>query len=367
MVKNERSLLLPQIKNTIESLNELNRATTFESFSHCVSEEMLKPIMYVVLTGCGSSYQAAMAARALYEDTNSGTACGSIATTQRALYFSRYRNAQRGWHPVLTKRTLLAAISVSGNTDRTIEAVNQINSKGGNTVAFTSDRCAQIARMAHYTVPLNISGASNGGEIDDYSTTTFTAMLFGMYFSMLKGRLTPSNAETQRFALMQYINSFVGKPMWEMEEAAWKIAQDWKSAGVEYVDVVADGYEFAAAQFGADRMVGSAGLIAMVDDNEDWNHIPFWTKNPERVGTVLFANSSSPSFGRSVENAFVFDTFGRKLVVITDGPVSDQFPESATVIELPRPAFRWALPLMEHLPMSYIAAFLGDAIGGSLV
>lgn len=358
-MKNECNLLLPQIKNIVNTFNELHRTITLESFSHCVPKEILKSTMFVSMTGCGCSYQAVQAARELYEDTDNGTACGYVASTQPALYLSRFFDTQKGWRSALPHRSLLAAISVSGNTDMTIEAVKKMNEAGGSTIAFTGDSFSEIANTAQYMIPLPAPGGQSG-EIVDYSTAAFAAMLFGMYFSTMKGRLSPANAETQKDALMQYINSFVGKTMCEMEETAQKIAEDWKSSGVEYVDVVADGNEFAAAQFGADRLVSTAGLIAMVDDNEDWNHIPFWTRNPEKVGTILFANSSSPSFGRSVENASVFDAFGRKLVVITDAAVADQFPESATVIQLPKPAFRWALPLMEHLPMSYIAAFMGD-------
>ena len=359
-MKKEGKLLLPQIRNTVNLLNELNRTTTFESFANNVPEEILKSIMFVILTGCGSSYQAAKAAQALYEDTNDGTACGYVASTQQALYLDRFYDMQKGWRSALQHKTMLTAISISGKTNRTIEAVKQLNNRGANTIAITGDLDSEIARTACFTIPMHLSGEQCSGEITDYTAATFTAMLFGMYFSVMKGRLTLSNAEIQRTALMQYVNSFVGKTMYELEETAQKVAQDWKSSGMEYVDVVADGYEFPAAQFGTDRLVGPSGFLAMLDDNEDWNHIPFWTRNPERVGTVLFANTSSPSFSRSVENAEVFSAFGRKLVVITDGPVANQFPESATVIQLPKPKFRWAVPLMEHLPICYIAAFLRE-------
>lgn len=358
IVANTSRKYIQDIKNSIDLLNELNQKTTFELFSQCVPKEMLKSIMFVVLSGCGANFQTAQAARVLFEDTKKGTPCGSVATVQRPLYVSRFRNRDKGWHPVLTKRTLFTAFSTSGESEEIITATEKLNDNGGNTIAFTQNSTSRLAGTAQYTVPIARDSREDHTVISDYISSTFTAMMFGLYFSMIKGRITEADAKNQRDSLMRYINSFAGRTMSNMEKITKKIAEDWKESGVEYVDVVADGSEFATARFVTDLMVKNTGLIAMVDDTEDWNHIPFWTKAPERVGTILFANSTSPSFSRAVENAEVYEAFERKLVVVTDAEDTSCFPESATVIKLPKSEYRWGYQLMEHLAIDYLTAYL---------
>lgn len=358
-MNNERNML-DQLRCTIDLMNETAGRISFQSFSDCIPDSVIKNIMFVTLTGNGSGFQAAQAARALFEDTNSGNLCGSVAETQLALYFNRFSENQKGWRSPLMRRTLLVAIDYDGVAGETAGAVKRMNQRGGNTVAVTSDVMGELAREAQYVVPL-AKPEYTYGTTDKYNVQTLTAMMLGLYFSMVKGRLSAANADTHRRSIMHYINSFSGEAMHAMEEKTQKIAEDWKNTGVEYADIVADGYEFTPAQFGADRLVDQGGIIAMLDDTEDWNHIPFWTQDPEKVGTVLFANTSSPSFGRSIENACVYTAFERKLVIITDSEEKGLFPESAEVISLPKPSFRWALPVMQHLPLAYIAAFLSKA------
>ena len=352
----ERQSLLNQIEGTIRMANKSIRETTFAYLASCVPSEVLKPIRTVVLTGVGDDYFAAMAARPLFENTESGTPCGCVAETQEALYFSRYRNRyEDGWHPVLTKSTLLVAISTSGSDSMTVEALRRLNEKGGKTVAVTNDIYGPVAAAAQYVVDMNACGLNPENKLSAFTAAALCAMMFGMHFSVVKGRLPARCALAQQEAMAGYVNAFSGKTMTGLKEIAAAIASEWKKIGVEYVDVVADGYEFPAAQVGAARVIDSRAAMAMVDDNEDWNHIPFWTRNPDRVGTVLFANSGSTSFGRSVENADTFTALGRKLVVITDAE-TDVFPESAAVVVLPKSQYRWAVPLMCHLPLSLIAA-----------
>ncbi len=359
-MRKENCNLLCQLRQTTALFNELDRMVSFESFESYISKDELKSIMFVVLTGSGDDYQAARAARALFEITSNGTGCGSVVEVQRSLYLSRYYDLQKGWRAQLPNRTLMAAISSCGSSDSVAEAVEKFAARKGETMAFTDDIGSALACSAKHTIPLCKLENFEDGDIKNYSISAFTAMLFGLYFSTAKGRLTAAQAQAHKSAAMRYINSFTGSVMKDIEKKAHDIAAEWKSCGVKYVDVVADGIEASCAQFGADRLIKSADMIAMLDDNEDWNHIPFWTKNPECVGTILFANSSSPSFSRSIENAEVYDAFSRKLVIITDTDDCSVFPESAQVFSMPKPEFRWMLPLTEHLPVDYIAAFLAE-------
>ena len=355
-----KSEMMSHLRNIVGDLNKLNATTPFDYLEACVPPEVIKGIDRVVLTGCGDSYCTAIAAKPAFDgDEIYGEKGGTPADSPRAVDFTRYYNTFKTWAPGEAEKTLLGVVSISGNPIRNTEALQRMQTLGGKTVAFTNNPSGIFAASAQHVVNLNVPPFEHPApNVTSYLASMFVCMMFGLYVGVVKGHITESEATRQRKAAMAYVNAFAGIAQDAIAKQAFEISQQWNESELSLMDFVADGPDYATAFFGSAKMVESFGGLTTIDDTEDWNHINVFNRTPERIGTFLIANAGAPSFGRSLETARTMALLGRRLVVITDADRS-LFPESAAVFSLPKSACAWANPLMQHLPMSYIAAYLG--------
>jgi glutamine---fructose-6-phosphate transaminase (isomerizing) len=116
-------------------------------------------IRRVRLLGCGTAYYAGLAGAQLIEDI-----ARIPADAEPAAEF-RYRN------PVIEQDTLYVAISQSGETADTLAAVQEVNRRGGHTLALVNVVGSTIARECD-GIYLHA-----GPEVSVASTKAFTSML----------------------------------------------------------------------------------------------------------------------------------------------------------------------------------------------
>ncbi|MBR2591502.1 MAG: hypothetical protein IKD62_00860 [Oscillospiraceae bacterium] len=360
------SLLLRELRKNVPNMNGFNTTQTFEYFESVMPPEEVVKFRRVLLTGCGDSYCAGLAAKPVFENIESfkgtGQKPGIPTEAHRNIEFSRYYNTYRGWdyNGPNAYRTLLCAISVSGGPVRPREALLRMKEKGGGAVAFTNNPNSLMAQAADWVVNYNMTPSEGPvPNVRSYQASVFSLMMFALYMSVCKGIMTREEAEKQRTACMAYINAFSGSKMAEIEEKAFQLSQDWEERGIENMDFVADGPDYSTSFFGSAKMVESFGGLTTHDDSEDWLHINFFIRKPEKVGTFIIANESSKAFSRELETIKVMLHIGRPLAIITDAEDLSVFPEGATIFQLPKSKVRWANPLMQHIPMDYVAAFTG--------
>ncbi|NLL91934.1 MAG: SIS domain-containing protein [Ruminococcaceae bacterium] len=358
-----KSNLLSQTRNSVKTLNLLNNSVTFDYLRAAVPEKSIKKARYFIITGNGDSYCSALASRPVFENTDRSSTTGmvpGVATeTPRAIEFSRYYNTYRGWDPTRVAQYMLLAISVGGSTSRLVESILRMNAIGGQTVAFTQNINSALGKAGDYVVDINTPECDQPAPcVTSYQASLFAADMFGLYVGMVKGFLKEEEANERRNAALEYVNSFGGRVIDEIEEKTFELSCDWLDKGIEIMDFIADGPDYATAFFGSAKMVESFGGLTTIDDTEDWNHINFFNRQPEKSGTFIIANTSSPAFGKSLETIDTITALGRPLVIITDTN-EDIFPKSATVFSLPKPKYSWANALMQHIPMDYVAAYMG--------
>lgn len=358
-----QSAMMSHMRNMIADINALDRVITFDYLENCVPPAALQKVERVILTGCGDSYCTAIAAKPAYDgDELYKDKLGTPTDTPRAVEFTRYYNTFRGWSKEEAESTLLGVISISGNPVRNLEALLRCQALGGVTVAFTNNPSGSFAAAAQHVVNLNVPPNEKPvPNVTSYLASVWACMMFGLYIGVVRGQLSREEAEGQRKAAMQYVNAFAGRVQDRIAQKAHDIALAWNGE-VDLMDFVADGADYATAFFGSAKMVESFGGLTTIDDTEDWNHINFFNRHPEKTGTFIIANTSSPSFSRAVETVRTMCKLGRKVVVITD---TDRplFAEGATVFALPKAKYAWVNPLMQHMPMSYVAAYLGAQKG----
>ncbi|HZZ73542.1 MAG TPA: glutamine--fructose-6-phosphate transaminase (isomerizing) [Pirellulales bacterium] len=139
-----------------------------------LSPQDLRKINRIVLTGCGTSWHAALVGEYLIEEF------ARIPVEVEYASELRYRN------PPLDNNTLLFAITQSGETADTLAALREVKRKGHPTLAICNTVGSTIAREADGGVYLHA-----GPEIGVASTKAFTSQcvtlaMLALYFGRLR-------------------------------------------------------------------------------------------------------------------------------------------------------------------------------------
>ena len=361
--------LLTQIRNAAGTVLSMSKTFTFDYIASKVPAADMAEIEHVYLTGCGDSYCIGIAAAPCFENELSHTGGGYPALrtdAMRNIEFARYHNTYAGWDPEDAKRSLVCAVSITGSPARPREALARLNALGGKTVAFTDNEESLFAKEAKYVIRLNVPQDFYKPGITDeecpgmtsYIAGTYAVMMFGLYMNVCKGYLTMEEALEQQRGAIAYAEQFTGEVIDRIDEQAYRIACKWEEAGFDQMDFISEGQEFATAFFGSAKMVESFGAITTNDDAEDWCHINYFNRNPSRIATFVVANESSRAFSRDVETIRCIEAIKRPCMVVTDADRSN-FPKGVEVISLPKPKYRWANALLQHMPIDFVAAYIG--------
>ena len=140
-----------------------------------IDPEKLKGINSVRIIACGTSYHAAYTAKYIIEKY------ARVNTVVEVASEMRYRS------PVIDKKTLLIAVSQSGETIDTIEAFKSIQKKAGYSIAVVNVVGSTLSRMLDGVIYTHA-----GPEIGVASTKTFITQLavlymFALYMARVKG------------------------------------------------------------------------------------------------------------------------------------------------------------------------------------
>jgi glucosamine--fructose-6-phosphate aminotransferase (isomerizing) len=168
-----------------------------------------------VLTGCGSSYHAALIGELLLEQV------ARIPVEVEYASELRYRN------PPMDRDTVVLAISQSGETADTLAAVQEYKRKGHPTLALCNTPGSSLARTADGVIYLHA-----GPELGVASTKSFTAELLSLaLFSLQVGRLRElsSLAGGRMIEELRAIPSALRRALAE-EDAVARVAQRFRDA-----------------------------------------------------------------------------------------------------------------------------------------
>jgi glucosamine--fructose-6-phosphate aminotransferase (isomerizing) len=151
-----------------------------------LTEEDLKRVDRIVITGCGTSWHAALVGEYMLEE-----ATGLPVEVEYASEF-RYRN------PIVNDRTLVIAISQSGETADTQMAMREARRRGAKSLGIINVVGSTIAREADCGIYLHA-----GPEIGVASTKAFTSqiMVLGL-LTLFFGRRNRISAERGRELVM---------------------------------------------------------------------------------------------------------------------------------------------------------------------
>lgn len=129
-----------------------------------LSNDEIRDLERIVIIACGTSYNAGLLGRYLFESM------AGIHTDVEISSEFRYAN------PVLSETTLVIAISQSGETADTIAATREAKTYGCHTLAITNVVGTTLSREVQ-----NIVYTRAGPEIGVAATKTFTSQLIALY------------------------------------------------------------------------------------------------------------------------------------------------------------------------------------------
>lgn len=159
-------------KNTISQTSQLNQKTISQ-----IAQEIKKGAQ-VMLTGCGTAYHCSLAGKYFLAQAQ---VLAQAYGAYEALPFLEFCN----------KKTILIAISQSGETADTLIAAKIAKKKGAKIVAVVNAVGSSLERLADFVLTI---GA--GPEIAVVSTKAFTAQLATLY--LLAGAVGGHYAKTQK-------------------------------------------------------------------------------------------------------------------------------------------------------------------------
>jgi glucosamine--fructose-6-phosphate aminotransferase (isomerizing) len=152
-----------------ETIGERVRHGRLELEGLGLDDEQLRNLRRVVVLACGTAYHAGVVGRYVIEEWARVPVEPDIASEWR------YRN------PVLSKDTLVIAISQSGESADTIAAVKLARQSGAHTLAITNMMGSQITREAD-----SVLYTRAGLEVGVAASKTFTAQVALLYLVALK-------------------------------------------------------------------------------------------------------------------------------------------------------------------------------------
>lgn len=306
----------------------------------------------IILTGCGDSWMAGIAARPFFEKY-----VRRETTAMRCVEFSRYYSSKSlGYSP---NTPLVIAISFSGTVSRVIETMKRASAYGANTLLITGNPDSPAAKEARHVLKISYPEGEYQPGLNSYIGSMTTLILLALRMGYVRDMISKTEYEAVLAQIESYCASYTGLvDTWNTELRT--VAEAWKDLAC--YDFIADGSDFATALFGAAKVSECFGGRATYDDSEDWCHINYFMRNPETIGRVMICNENAPTFGRCLEALHAIEQLESPCIVITDADES-LFPKNMHIIRTPKTELTIASALMQHVPLGLLFGHIGALRG----
>ncbi len=284
--------------------DRLSVQTGEASFSEPGVEQLLAgPIDRVVLAACGTAWHASLVARYWIEDFARLAASAELASELR---YAR---------PVLDRRTLVVAVSQSGETADTLACVRLARAKGARILAVVNVQGSTLSREADAAVWMRA-----GLEIGVAATKTYLAQLAALFLMALRlGRarrtLPPARARQlarEASALSgQVAEAFTLRP--EIQRLARRFVRE-RCANFMFVG---RGVNFPTALEGALKLKEITYRHAEGYGAGEMKHGPLALVDPH-LGVIAVCMKGEDLYDKTLSNLEEIRTRGARLVVVTN-------------------------------------------------
>ncbi len=305
--------------------------------------EELRAFDRIILTACGTSWHAAMIGEYMLEEY------ARIPVEVEYASEFRYRN------PVIDRRTLVVAISQSGETADTLAAVKEAKKRGATVLGICNVVGSTIARETHGGVYIHA-----GPEIGVASTKAFTgqvAVLAILTLTLARLRGLP---DAPARALVHGLKEIPAQMdlILHRSEAIQEIAHQYARHGNFLY--LGRGYNFPVALEGALKLKEISYIHAEGYPAAEMKHGPIALIDENMP--VVFLCTRDGAYEKILSNmAEVRARHGRIIAIATDDDESIA-SRADHVIRIP-PTIDALVPLLSVVPLQLLAYFIAVARG----
>lgn len=332
------------IRSEFEALDQ--RVRLVLDHDECLS------VKRIVITGCGDSHMAGVAAELAFEKL------AQVPTEpMRANTGGRYASPYTLSH--FPNNPLVIGISASGTTARTREALQLFKNSGLPTMALVGNPDSPMGRLADKVLACSAPDFAPAPGVRSYRMSLLGLYLLAIRLGEVKALYSQDEANTLRQSLLSTADA-IEATITAVNDKTRQLAE--AVANEKSHVFVGDGPNFATAMFGAAKVIESAGVHAMGQESEEWAHLQYFSSVESGTPTFLI----SPGYrghNRVGDLMEPMKNIGRQVIAIV--------PEGDQVVA---PYAQWVLPVVGDVPevftpMVYpvatelFAAHMSDVLG----
>ncbi len=308
----------------------------------------LARVSQIYIVACGTSWHAGLVGRYHFEDL------AGLAVHVELASELRYRNAP------IDERTIIIAISQSGETADTLAALREAKKKGARIISICNVIGASIPRESEGTLYTHA-----GPEIGVASTKAFTTQLVALHllaihFGRLRGRLTDAALRAELAALLHAPALVESALPREGEPNPYEaIARRWHEA--HSMLFLGRGNLFPLALEGALKLKEISYIHAEGQAAGEMKHGPIALID-ERVPTVVI-NPLDQHFAKVRSNLSEVRARSGPVILIASQGDDEAASLAEHVLYLPDAIPPRLMPLVVALPMQLLAYHMADFKG----
>ena len=313
-----------------------------------LSDQELREIDKVFVVACGTAYHSGLLAKYAIEHWTRLPVEVELASE------FRYRD------PVLDRSTLVVAISQSGETADTLEAVRHAKEQKAKVLAICNTNCSQIPRECDAVLYTRA-----GPEIGVASTKTFLAQiaanyLVGLALAQARGTKYPDEVERE-YRELEAMPDLVARVIAEIKPVA---ALAHRFAQASTILFLGRHVGYPVALEGALKLKELAYMHAEGFAAGELKHGPIaLIEDDLPVIVVMPSPKSSPMLhGKLLSNIREIQTRGAITIVIAEEGDDTVRPYADHLIEIPSVSTLFQ-PLLSTIPLQVFAASVAQARG----
>jgi glucosamine--fructose-6-phosphate aminotransferase (isomerizing) len=290
----------------------------------------------IVMVSAGASWISSLIGKFMIEEL-----CGIPAEVDYSAEF-RYRK------PAIDERTLIIAVSQSGETADTIAAMEEGKRHGSHLIALTNTVDSSIARKANAQLYTRC-----GPEISVTTTKCFLTQieafyLFAIHLAARLGRLKPDEAEQMlrpAFVIPQQIEA-----IFTLERQIEKIARKYgKASDFLYLG---RGINYPVALEGALKLKEISYIHAEGYSAGEMKHGPIALIDEEMPVVVIIPNDNV--FEKTMSNLKEVESRNGRIIAVTDHRTPELEEVAWEIIEVPT-TNRFLTPVLTTVPLQLLA------------
>ncbi len=312
-----------------------------------ISDDIIKNTERIYIIACGTAYHAGLVGRYAIERLCDIPVCVELASE------FRYHN------PLITKNTLVIAVSQSGETADTLAGVRLSKKLGATVYAITNVVGSSVSREADCVFYTQAGPEISVASTKAYTTQLTMLYLFALYFSEKNGRKTVSYIDTVKNELFNIHKKI--EEVFATEEKIKKIAE--KIYNEDDVYFIGRGLDYAVSMEGSLKLKEISYIHSESYAGGELKHGPIALIEK---GTVVIALSTDKNISEKMEsNLKEVATRGAYTVVICNEDTKDAHKTADEIIVLPLKSSILS-PLTSVIPLQLLAYYTAKLCGNDI-